>query len=397
MEAPFLSDPALILTIPSQNVNDYMALQPLAGLLGFHPPPPKAANMATIRDVAQAAGVSVATVSRVYNSSILVREETGLRVREAAARLGYVPHGGARSLITSRTNTIGVLLPDLYGEFFSEVIRGVDQAAQKQGYHLLVSSSHDRRDAFEAALRSMRGRVDGLIVMWPEMDAETAVRNLPAGFPVVLLHFPVGPDAFDVITIANFDGARAMVRHFLDLGHRRIAIIKGAEGNFDAAERLRGYRDALASAGIPSSPALEAHGDFSEASGFVAIDQLLRGEPRPTAIFAANDAMAIGALSALRQAGLRVPQDVAVAGFDDIPIAQYLDPPLSSVHVDISALGERATLRLLDAVRDKERHVRRAETLPTTLMLRRSCGAAAPAARPTAPPPGPTPIPSSSL
>jgi LacI family transcriptional regulator len=353
--------------------------------------------MATIRDVAQAAGVSVATVSRVYNSSILVREETGLRVREAAARLGYVPHGGARSLITSRTNTIGVLLPDLYGEFFSEVIRGVDQAAQKQGYHLLVSSSHDRRDAFEAALRSMRGRVDGLIVMWPEMDAETAVRNLPAGFPVVLLHVPVGPDAFDVITIANFDGARAMVRHFLDLGHRRIAIIKGAEGNFDAAERLRGYRDALASAGIPSSPALEAHGDFSEASGFVAIDQLLRGEPRPTAIFAANDAMAIGALSALRQAGLRVPQDVAVAGFDDIPIAQYLDPPLSSVHVDISALGERATLRLLDAVREKERHVRRAETLPTTLMLRRSCGAAAPAARPTAPPPGPTPIPSPSL
>ena len=348
--------------------------------------------MATIRDVAQAAGVSVATVSRVYNGSILVREETGLRVREAAARLGYVPHGAARSLITSRTNTIGVLLPDLYGEFFSEVIRGIDQAAQKQGYHLLVSSSHDRRDAFEAALRSMRGRVDGLIVMWPEMDAETAVRNLPARFPVVLLHVPVGPDAFDVITIANFDGARAMVRHFLDLGHRRIAIIKGAEGNFDAAERLRGYRDALASAGIPPSSALEVHGDFSEASGFVAVDELLHGDPRPTAIFAANDAMAIGALSALRQAGLRVPQDMAMAGFDDIPIAQYLDPPLSSVHVDISALGERATLRLLDAVRDKERHVRRAETLPTTLILRRSCGAAAPAVLPTAPPAGSSPI-----
>ena len=353
--------------------------------------------MATIRDVAQAAGVSVATVSRVYNGSNLVREDTGLRVREAAARLGYVPHGAARSLITSRTNTIGVLLPDLYGEFFSEVIRGIDQAAQRQGYHLLLSSSHDQRDTFEAALRSMRGRVDGLIVMWPEMDVATAVRNLPAGFPVVLLHAPVGPDAFDVIQIANFDGARAMVRHFLDLGHRQIAIIKGAEGNFDAAERLRGYREALAGAGLPLNAALELPGDFSEASGFLAVDQLLQGEARPTAIFAANDAMAIGALSALRQAGLKVPQDVAVAGFDDIPIAQYLDPPLSSVHVDISALGERATLRLLDAVRDKQAHVRRAETLPTTLVLRRSCGAASPSAHPSAPTVDTSPITSPSL
>jgi LacI family transcriptional regulator len=353
--------------------------------------------MATIRDVAQAAGVSVATVSRVYNGSNLVREETGLRVREAATRLGYVPHGAARSLITSRTNTIGVLLPDLYGEFFSEVIRGIDQAAQKQRHHLLLSSSHDQRDTFEAALRSMRGRVDGLIVMWPEMDVATAVRNLPAGFPVVLLHAPVGPDDFDVITIANFEGARAMVRHLLDLGHRQVAIIQGAEGNFDAAERLRGYREALAEAGIQSNAALEAPGNFSEASGFLAVDRLLHGDPRPTAIFAANDAMAIGALSALRQAGLRVPQDVAVAGFDDIPIAQYLDPPLSSVHVDISALGERATLRLLDAVRDKQAHVRRAETLPTTLILRRSCGAASPGTRPTAPASDSSPIPSTSL
>jgi LacI family transcriptional regulator len=343
--------------------------------------------MATIRDVAQAAGVSVATVSRVYNGSILVREETGLRVREAATRLGYVPHGAARSLITSRTNTIGVLLPDLYGEFFSEVIRGIDQASQKQGYHLLLSSSHDQRDTFEAALRSMRGRVDGLIVMWPEMDAETAVRNLPAGFPVVLLNAAADPDTFDVIRIANFDGAYAMVCHLLDLGHRRIAIIKGAEGNFDAAERLRGYRTALADAGVAPATALEVTGDFNEAAGFRAAEELLRGQPRPTAIFAANDAMAIGALSALREAGLRVPDDVAVGGFDDIPMVRYLDPPLSSVHVDISALGELATLRLLAAIRDKERHERTAETLPTTLVLRRSCGATAPSSRPTTPAP----------
>jgi LacI family transcriptional regulator len=328
-------------------------------------------------------------VSRVCNDSPLVKEGTCQHVGEVAARLGYSPHGAARSLITSRTSTIGVLLPDLYGEFFSEVIRGIDQTAQHHGYHLLVSSSHDGRLALEAALRSMRGRVDGLIVMWPEMDADIAVRNLPAGFPVVLLNSPASADLFDVIMIANFDGARAMVCHLLDLGHKRIAIIKGAEGNVDAAERLRGYRAALAEAGVMALPELEVAGDFNEESGFRATGELMLCKARPSAIFAANDAMAIGALSALRQAGLRVPEDVALAGFDDIPMARYLDPALSSVHVDISALGARAALRLLAAIRDKDGHQHRAETLPTTLVLRRSCGAAVPASRPTAPTAGP--------
>ena len=301
--------------------------------------------------------------------------------------MGYCPHGAARSLITSRTNTLGVLLPDIYGEFFSEVIRGIDQTAQRHGYHLLVSSSHDDRSAVETALRSMRGRVDGLIVMWPELDA-TAVPDLPEGYPVVLLSAPIGPNGFDVITVANYDGAFAMVRHLLELGHRRIAMIKGIEGNADAAERLRGYRGALASAGL-SSAAIEVAGEFTEASGFRGANELLRRPLRPSAIFAANDAMAIGALSALRQAGLQVPRDMALAGFDDIPMARYLDPPLSSVHVDISALGERATLRLLAALRSKGAHRPCAETLPTTLVLRRSCGAAVPASRPTAPEAGP--------
>jgi LacI family transcriptional regulator len=350
--------------------------------------------MATIKDVARAAGVSVATVSRVYNGGELVREETRQRVREVGGRLGYTPHGAARSLITSRTSTLGVVLPDLYGEFFSEVIRGIDLAAQRHGYHLLVSSSHNGRSAVEAALRSMRGRVDGLIVMWPDMDADAAVRNLPDKFPMVLLHSPAGPDAFDVITIANFDGAYAMVRHLIELGHTRIAIIAGATGNFDAAERLRGYHAALSDAGIEPSPTLEVQGTFSEDSGFHATEQLLRGIPRPTAIFAANDAMAVGALGALRQAGVRVPEEMAVAGFDDIPMARYLDPPLSSVHVDITALGERATLRLLAAMREKDAHECRAETLPTTLVLRRSCGATTPSSRPTAPVPDAHPTPS---
>lgn len=333
--------------------------------------------MVTIKDVAREAGVSVATVSRVYNDSALVKEETRRHVQAVATRLGYSPNGAARSLITSKTNTIGVLLPDLYGEFFSEVIRGIDQTAQRYGYHLLVASSHDEMSEIEAAVRSMRGRVDGLIVMSPDLGASAAVRRLADRFPVVLLNCAVDDDAgaaLDAITIANYDGAYAMVRHLVALGHRRVAVITGGESNFDALERLRGYRAALEDAGITPTPAWEVPGDFDEGSGHRAARALLGAEPRPTAIFATNDAMAIGALSALREAGVRVPEEMAVAGFDDIPMAKYMNPPLSTVHVEISELGERATARLLEVLRGPGTRAPRREIVPTRLVVRASCG-----------------------
>jgi len=339
--------------------------------------------LVTIKEVAERAGVSVATVSRVYNHSHRVREETRLRVRHTAQRLGYSPHGAARSLVTNRTHTIGVLLPDLYGEFFSELIRGIDQTAQARGYHLLLSSARSRVDSLEPALRSMRGRVDGLILMTPDLDAAAAGRSLPAGFPVVLLNGPPSDAACDSFVIANFDGARSMVRHLASLGHRRIAIICGAEQNFDAAERLRGYRTALAELGLDTDPGLELPGDFSEAAGHDAARRMLERDLRPSAVFAANDGMAIGALSAFRDAGLRVPDDIAVAGFDDIPMARYVEPTLSSVRVDISELGKNATDRLLDALGEPAPRTLRHHTLPTTLVVRRSCGAPGGAARST--------------
>lgn len=330
----------------------------------------------TIRDVAREAQVSVATVSRVLNESGPVSAETRERVREVAGRLRYSPSLAARSLITRRTGSLGVLLPDLYGDFFSEVIRGIDQTAQLRGFHLLVSSSHNARSEIEASLRAMRGRVDGLIVMSPEIDAHTLVTNLPAHLPVVLLDCWVEGRDFDSVNIDNFGGAYAMVRHLAALGHRRIASITGASGNHDAAERLRGYRAALADAGLEGSAEWEVAGDFTESGGFHAVQALLaRGAP-PTAIFAANDSMALGALSALREAGLQVPEDIALAGFDDIPIARYAHPALSSVHVDISELGARAAAMLLHAVSDQNQHVRRQVTLPTSLVIRASCGMA---------------------
>ena len=336
--------------------------------------------MVTIKDVAREANVSVATVSRVLNGSGPVSEETSRRIHEVAGRMRYVPHGGARSLITSKTDTLGVLLPDLYGEFFSEVIRGMDDTAQRHGFHLLISRSYADRHGIETAMRAMRGRVDGVVAMSPDLDAESLL-SVPSTIPVVLLCSVSRGNELDSLTIQNCRGAREMVKHLISLGHTRIAILKGAPRNYDAAERLRGYRIALREAGITLDPALEREGSFTEQGGYAATIDLLASDNRPTAIFAANDSMAIGALSALRESGVRVPEGMAVAGFDDIPLARFMDPPLSSVHVPICELGARAVEMLLHGVSHKNDHARKRERVSTHLVIRRSCGGQ-PAERP---------------
>lgn len=339
---------------------------------------PGSAN-ATIKEVARLAGVSVATVSRVLNAKGSVREETRDRILEVASRLRYAPNAAARSLTTNQTDTLGVLLPDIYGEFFSELIRGIDSAAQRHGYHVLVSGSHNDREEATAVLRALRGRVDGLILMAPSADALEALRaHLPASLPKVLLNAPAQGLPFDSLEVDNRGGAYAMTRHLIRLGHRRIAFIQGPADNHDARERLRGYREAIRGLGAVIAPELEIAGDFGEEAGSRAGARILALHPRPTAVFAANDGMAIGCLYALRQAGVRVPEEMALAGFDDIPVARFMSPPLTSVGVPIAKLGALALERLLAAVRDEDAHTPRHETLPASLRVRGSCGAALP-------------------
>ena len=336
--------------------------------------PSRLETVATIRDVAREAGVSVATVSRVLNDKGVVSPDTHRLVREAASRLNYSPNAAARSLITQETHTVGVLLPDLHGEFFSEVIRGIDLAARRAGRHLLVSSSHSASADLVSAMRSMRGRIDGLIVMAPETDASPAIRECAGSVPIVLLNPGEVPGDCSAISVANFEGARAVVRHLLGLGHTRIATITGPAHNHDARQRLAGYRAALAEAGIEPDARLEIAGDFLEPSGYEAADALLADTPRPTAVFAANDKMAIGVMGAMSDRGVRVPEDLAVAGFDDIETARYINPPLTTVHVDSFRLGECAVEALLGSARNAGAtgHI----MLPATLVVRRSCGAA---------------------
>jgi len=326
----------------------------------------------TIRDVARKARVSVATVSRAITGKQPVNAETKRRVQATIERLGYAPHGTARSLITRRTDTIGVLLPDIYGEFFSELIRGIDATMRRSGYHVLVSGSHGDRSETGAMLRAMRGRVDGLIVLSPEAGSPALPPHFGDPLPVVLLNSAVDGSAYDLINIENYDGAFAMVRHLAGLGHRRIAFIQGPEDNRDASERLRGYRDAIAEVSAERAPELLQPGDFREETGYRAGQRLAALSKRPTAIFASNDAMAVGCLCALQEAGLRVPADVALAGFDDIPIARFTAPPLTSVRVSIAELGRAAAERVLHAVRHPNRHKPQHMTLPTELVIRDS-------------------------
>jgi LacI family transcriptional regulator len=317
----------------------------------------------TIRDVAARAGVSVATVSRVFNQKGPIREETLRRVMDVAGAMQYVPHAGARSLSIRSTRTIGVVLPDLHGEFFSEVIRGIDLAAREHGYHLLLSGSHADRDEMRAVIQAVRGLVDGLIIMSPDLDPTALCGELPPGVPAVLLN--AKSDGRLSITIDNAAGARDVVRHLAALGHEHIAFIGGPAHNVDAEQRRRGFR---AGAKARNVQATELAGDFTEDSGYEAGKAIAAMKPRPTAVFAANDSMAIGALSAFRDARVRVPQDVALVGFDDIPIARFLDPPLTTVKVPIAELGRRG-LQLLIGGEDQPAR------LATSLVVRRSCGA----------------------
>jgi len=298
---------------------------------------------ATIRDVARRAQVSVASVSRVLNRIDNVSEKTRERIVAAVDELGYVPHAGARSLSLARTGAIGVVLPNLHGEFFSEIVRGMDRLATERGYLLLLSNLHAQSGGAETVLKAMRGRVDGLIVMAPHLDDEEFATALPGGTPAVLVNARAKVGSRPAIRLDNAAGARAVVDHLVEIGRRRIVHIAGPLGNIDAEERAAAFT--LAAARHPDVQSEVVQGNFYEESGRTAVSALIAKGHRFDAVFAGNDMMAIGALDALRGSDLRVPEDVAVAGFDDVPLASHLG--LTTVRVRIAELGERAIGRLI--------------------------------------------------
>jgi LacI family transcriptional regulator len=300
---------------------------------------------ATIRDVAKRAHLSVATVSRALNGFENVSENARERITEAVKELGYVPHAGARSLSLARNNAIGVVLPDLHGEFFSEIVRGMDREASRRGYLLLLSNLHAGSEQAANALRTMRGRVDGLIVMAPHVGPAELACALPGGLPAILINPRHGAAHHPEIHLDNAAGIRAVVDHLVSLGRKRLVHVAGPQANIDAQERADAFREAVADHGVSGEV---VQGDFEIPSGEAAIASLIAQGVSFDAVVAGNDNMAIGAIEALRAVNRKIPADVAVAGFDDIPLARHLG--ITTVQVRIAELGERALKRLLDCL-----------------------------------------------
>jgi LacI family transcriptional regulator len=260
----------------------------------------------------------------------------------------------------------------LYGEFFSELIRGIDAVARARRQHLLVSSYHGHPEEQGEALRAMRGRVDGLLVLSPYADRPGFLTdNLPSALPAVLINTHLPDATYPVLSVDNFGGASAMVEHLAEAGHKRIAFICGPEDNFDASERLRGYRTALAQH-LPDAQPIELPGDFDESSGYEAGKRILGSKQRPDAVFAANDMMALGCLYAFNEAGIKVPSDIALAGFDDIPLARFVHPTLTTMRVSIAELGGLALTRLLQSIESEESQPSTLQMLVPELIVRES-------------------------
>lgn len=311
-------------------------------------------TVVTLDQVARLAAVSPSTVSRILNGTAEVSEVKRLSVEKAVATLGFVPNPMARGLAGGRTLSIGVITQAIDSPFYGMALSGIEQALDQAGYCALYVSGHWDAKAESKCIEVLRSRrVDGLIVLSGRLS-DQALKACAKTMPVVVTGRNLNAPGLYSLNFDNFEGGRLATRHLIDLGHRQIAFIAGAPNHPDASERYRGYRAALESASLEFDPALAIAGDFQEESGLQAVEKLIGVQKKFTAIFASNDQMAFGAAVGLHRHGLRVPQDVALIGFDDLPMATYSVPPLSSIHESAYELGSLAAgcmLQLLNGAK----------------------------------------------
>ena len=306
----------------------------------------------TIGMVAQAAGVSASTVSRVLNGTAVVNGLKKQAIDEAIARLGFVPNPIARGLAGGRTLSIGVVTQALDSPYYGAAMRGIEDTLLPAGYNALFVSGHWNAAAEARCMDVLQSRrVDGIIVLTGRLT-DQALKAYAKNQPLVVTGRMLKAPGLFALNFDNFEGGRLATRHLIQLGHRRIAFITGDRGHPDATERLRGYRAALEAAGIAFDQALVVPGEYHELSGLLAVDRLLATSQRFTAIFAANDQMAVGASLGLQRRSLRVPDDVSIVGFDDLPTSQYAIPPLTSVQQPAYELGRLAASAMLQLLAD---------------------------------------------
>ncbi len=326
-------------------------------------------------DVAHAAGVSDATVSRVLSGYEFVRESTRNRVMEAVERLGYVANLQARTLAGGRSRIIGLLVPNLGNSYIGTIARGIDQALEHANYDLLLYTSHrhpSKESLYVSAITN--GLTEGLLLIAPLVPAAYLDALREKNFPYVLIDQVDDTADSPVVESTNWQGAYEATRYLIQLNHTRIAFIKGTLAVRSAVDRLHGFKAAMKDCGIPVSEELIIDGDFLPQPSYESTKRLLQSvNPLPTAIFASNDLSAFGAIDAIRECGLHIPDDISIVGFDDIPQASIVYPKLTTVRQPLEEMGQVAVKLLLERIEDQTLPPQRV-TLETEFVIRDSCG-----------------------
>ena len=325
-----------------------------------------------MREVAEQAGVSVTTVSHVINNSRPVNPETRNRVEQAMQVLGYQPNVLARSLRQGKSHTIGVILPDNAKPYFAEVVRGIEDTSFSQGYSvMLCNSDNDLEKEHLYTNVLIEKQVDGIIFVAAGLSEENINNLQKRGVPSVLVDRQVPGVEIDSVFADNQAGGFLAVNHLVDLGHTAIACITGPRGVRSSSERIAGYRQALEAAGIHPDPGWVVEGDFQVQSGYAGAERLFKSDNTPSAIFACNDLMAIGAYRYAHEKQLRIPQDISIIGFDDIRLAEFTNPPLTTIRQSKAKMGAQAAELLLGRIANGNQSFRQ-EIIPVQLVVRAS-------------------------
>lgn len=326
--------------------------------------------MATIKDVAKAAGVSVSTASYALNGNSKISEATRAKVLEAAKLLNFQKNGYATDLKRSSTKTIALILSDMSGPYYSELIRGVQETALENGYDLIACSSFGGEDSTAVKFLKEK-RADGAIISAHNVQDEAILESARKGFPIVVLDRLLTSEHIYNVLVNNEQGGYSATELLIKNGHRKIAYISGPSNSYDHKSRFKGYMQALSDYNLESAPNLPVNGRFTIDGGYMATKLMMAQRQLPEAVFYANDEMALGGIKAFHEAGIRVPDDISVIGFDDIFLAQYVNPPLTTIRqpkYEAGSLAAHLILQLLEG-KDLEHEYR----LQTELIVRQTC------------------------
>jgi LacI family transcriptional regulator len=326
--------------------------------------------VATIKDVAKLAGVSISTVSYALNNSGSVSEETKKKILKAAKELQYKPNATARNLKKKKTDTIGLFLSDLGGPFYSEIMRGIQEVAYNNDYDLIVCSDYCQKNSTAYKFLKEK-RVDGAIIMAPSIQNKLIEEAGNPSFPVIVLDRELQGENIYNVLIDNVNGAYLAVKHLIEQGCKNIGFLSGSGGSYDNSKRFEGYKRILTENNLIYKKEWHINGEFTENGGYEAVKVLINEGNLPEAIFSANDEMAIGAIKAFDEYGIKVPGDIAIVGFDDIKLSSYIQPKLTTVRHPKYELGLLAAHMMFKALKGEQ--VSKSVTLSTELIVRESC------------------------